>query len=167
MNNEQKLKRASELNEEIYPLRLEKMTSSLKHNFHYEKFYKTQNEDSKKIFEEEESKIKLTDQKLLPLLKELKSLQTDYIVEYESLIIENGLSNPKREKLTISIAFYYLVNTKENGFDSADPNQMFLIKQALDFLTNHVASDPTLLNIKTDIKEKLPPTLVLPIVGRK
>lgn len=149
MTNEQKLKRASELNEIISPLRLEKMTSSLRYNFHFDNFLRTQSEDSKKIADEEIAKIKAAEEKLLPLFQELKTLQTDYIIEYDALIIENGFPNPKRNSLRISIPFHYLVDTKANGFDTADQSQMFLIKEALLFIEHQIVSDPTLISIKT------------------
>lgn len=149
MTNEQKLKRASELNELISPLRLEKMTSSLKYNFHNDNFLRTQNEESKKIADEEMVKIKAAEEKLLPLLQEIKSLQTDYVIEYDALIIENGFPNPKRNSLRISIPFYYLIDTKANGIDTADLSQMFLVKEALLFIKHQIVSDPTLISIKT------------------
>ena len=149
MTNEQKLKRASELNEIISPLRLEKVISSLSYNFHNENFLRTQNKDSKKIADEEMEKIKANEEKLLPLLQEVKNLYTDYVIEYEALIVENGFPNPKRDFLRISIPFYYLVDTKANGFDTSDPNQMFLVKEALSFITQQIVSDPTLISIKT------------------
>lgn len=149
MTNEQKLKRASELNEIISPLRLEKMTSSLRYNFYNDNFLRTQSEESKKIADEEIAKIKTAEEKLLPLFQELKTMQTDYIIEYDDLIIENGFPNPKRNSLRISIPCYYLVDTKSNGFDTADQSQMFLIKEALLFIAHQIVSDPTLISIKT------------------
>lgn len=149
MTNEQKLKRASELNELVSPLCLEKMTSSLKYNFHNDNFLRTQNEESKKIADEEMAKIKAAEEKLLPLLQEVKNLQTDYVIEYDALIIENGFPNLKRNSLRISIPFYYLVDTKANGFDTADLSQMFLVKEALLFIKHQIVSDPALISIKT------------------
>jgi len=149
MTNEQKLSKASELNEIISPLQLEKMTSSLRYNFHNDNFQRTQSEDSKKIADEEMTKIKIAEEKLLPLFHELKSLQTDYVIEYDALIIENGFPNPKRNSLRISIPFYYLVDTKVNGFDTADLSQMFLVKETLQFIKHQIVSNPTLISIKT------------------
>ena len=149
MTNKQKLKRARELNKIISPLSLEKMTSTFRHNFHKDNYLRTQSEESKKIADEEIAKIKTAEEKLLPLLSELKSLQTDYIIEYDALIIENGFPNPKRNSLRISIPFHYLVDTKANGFDTAHQSQLFLIKEALLFIEHQIVSDPTLISIKT------------------
>ncbi len=149
MTNEQKLKRASELNQIISPLRLEKMISSLSYTFHNDNFIRTQSEESKKIADEEITKIKKAEEKLLPLFQELKTLQTDYIIEYDALIIENGFPNLKRNSLRISIPFHYLVNTKANGFDTANQSQMFLINEVLLFIKHQIVSDPTLISIKT------------------
>jgi hypothetical protein len=148
MTNEQRRDRIKELNELLSPLNHEKIVTSLSYNFLTSQYRPSSNEQEQQEILQLQEKLRELNNKVQPLISELRNLQIKYVVEYDSEVLENGILTTVPNKKVFYLSTDVDIDSSRAMPGYGDEDISNLITEIRDYIYYQEYSQFTIQHVK-------------------
>jgi len=148
MTNNQRRTSISQLNDQLFPLKQEKMMKSLRYNFLTNPYRQHLTEEEGQEVAQLEQEISELNEQIDPLFEEMRAIQIRYVVEYDGEVISGGLLTSVPNKKIFYLSTDVAIDSYRQTPNLADLDVQALFHEISNYIYYQEYSRFTLQHVK-------------------